>query len=322
MSVELVFGGGSFMDETRYPIEEIHKALDILEDGGVKTIDTATIYVKSEELLGKVDAASRFIIDSKYPGAFSPELTTPEAINATAESSLKKLQTDQLDVYYIHAPDRRVPLEDTLSSVNTLHQAGKFRRFGLSNFLPAEVEEVVRVAKEKNYVLPTVYQGNYNAVARLSETELFPVLRKHNISFYAYSPIAGGFLTKDVDQLRAGGEGRWDPNSRVGGIYHSLYNKAGMLEGLQLWGKIAEAANIPKAELAYRWVVYHSALKGEYGDKVIFGSRNNEQLKQTLAGIKKGPLDPESVQKIEEVWAMVKDAAPLDNFNSFIAQNM
>jgi aryl-alcohol dehydrogenase-like predicted oxidoreductase len=97
----------------------------------------------------------------------------------------------QVDVYYIHAPDRRVPLQDLLAGLDAVYRAGKFKRLGLSNFLPEEVSDVIRICKENGYVLPTVYQGNYNAVARHSETTLLPILRENNIAFYAYSPIAG-----------------------------------------------------------------------------------------------------------------------------------
>ncbi|KAF5854883.1 hypothetical protein ETB97_010933, partial [Aspergillus alliaceus] len=91
---------------------------------------------------------------------------------------------------------------------------------------------------------------------------------------------------------------------------------ADMLEGLRLWGKIASEAEIPKAELAYRWVAYHSVLKGHYGDALIFGSRNGKQLQGTLAGLRNGPLEPEIVQRIELIWEKVKPDAPVDNFNS------
>jgi aflatoxin B1 aldehyde reductase len=203
-----------------------------------------------------------------------------------------------------------------LAAVNSSHQAGKFKRFGLSNFLAEEVDEVVRICREKNYIVPSVYQGNYSAVARRAEKELFPTLQKHNISFYAYSPIAGGFLTKDVETLLAGGEGRWDPNAYIGKLYHALYNKPAMLEGLKLWGKISTESGLSKAELAYRWVAHNSALEGKFGDGVIFGSRTAEQLNQTLDGLSKGPLSAEIVAQIEQVWEVVEADAPLDNFNS------
>jgi aryl-alcohol dehydrogenase-like predicted oxidoreductase len=212
-----------------------------------------------------------------------------------------------------------VALKELLNGMNTLHQAGKFKQLGLSNFLPDEVEEVIRIAKEHNYVLPSVYQGNYNAVSRHAETRLLPILRKHNISYYAYSPIAGGFLTKDVAQFASGaeGRGRWDPHDAVGAIYNSMYGGPGLLDGLRLWGKIAEDSGIAKAELAYRWVAYHSALDATRGDSMIFGSRNVQQIWETLAGLRKGPLPGEVVKQIEMIWKMVEDNAPVDNFNGF-----
>ncbi|KAJ6083112.1 hypothetical protein N7467_007247 [Penicillium canescens] len=88
-----------------------------------------------------------------------------------------------------------------------------------------------------------------------------------------------------------------------------------MLEGLKLWDKISKESGIPKVELAYRWVAYNSALSGEYGDRVIFGTRTIEQLNQTLAIFAKGPLDSTIAVQIEQVWKIVEVDAPLDNFN-------
>ncbi|KAJ6006902.1 hypothetical protein N7451_004846 [Penicillium sp. IBT 35674x] len=206
-----------------------------------------------------------------------------------------------LDILYIHAPDRRISLEDQLETFHQLHQAGKFKRFGLSNFLADEVEDVVRICREKNYVLPSVYQGNYSPVARRADTDILPTLRKHNISFYAYSPIAGGFLTKDVDTLVKDGDGR-------------------MLEGLKLWEEISKGSGIAKDELAYRWVAYNSHLKGEFGDVLIFDVRTLEQVNQTLTGLKKGPLPSHIAEQIESVWKIVLLDAPLENFNSYLGK--
>ncbi|KAJ5582663.1 hypothetical protein N7535_001283 [Penicillium sp. DV-2018c] len=318
--VKLIWGGGSLMNESAFPTNEsVQEALDILHERGIKNIDTATIYAPSEKRLGDVHAEARFAIDTKYPGGFGPESDKPvsENLTGTLDTSLSLLQTAQLDVYYLHAPERRVPLEDLLAAVNSNYQAGKFKRFGLSNYLAEEVEEVVRICREKNYVLPSAYQGNYSAVARRTEKELFPTLRKHNISFYAYSPIAGGFLTKDVEKLIAGGDGRWDPESYIGKLYHALYNKSSMLEGLKLWEKISKDTGLSKAELAYRWVAHNSALDASFGDGMLFGSSSVEQLKQTLDILGKGPLDVEIVAQIEQVWKVVEADSPLDNFNAF-----
>ncbi len=215
----------------------------------------------------------------------------------------------------MHAPSRSVPIEETLAAINELYKQGRFRRFGLSNYLPSEVEEVIRVAKEKGFVVPSVFQGNYSVVARKLEQEMFPILRKHNIAFYAYSPIAGGFLTKTRSFIEAANSGRWDPNAPAGKIYSTLYNKPSFLELLSEWEVISTESGIPKAELAYRWVAHNSALKQENGDAVVFGAMSPEQARQTIQAIKKGPLPETVAQKVDELWNLIKDEAGLDNFN-------
>ncbi|KAL2811363.1 Aldo/keto reductase [Aspergillus granulosus] len=318
-TVQLIFGGGSFLNDISNPsLADVESTLDKLHELQIKNIDTAVIYDNSEEYLGQSHASHRFAISTKYPCGFLPNGSSKEDLLSSAEESLRKLQTDQLDVYYLHAPDRKRPIEALLKGINTLLEKKKIRRFGISNFLPAEVEELVRVAKEKGYPVPTVYQGNYSAIARHAENTLIPTLRKHNISFYAYSPIAGGFLTKDVEQLQAGGTGRWDPSSFFGGFYNALYNKPAMREGLQMWGQISKESGIAKAELAYRWVVYNSALRGEFGDSIIFGARNIGQITQTVDGVSRGPLPVEIAAQIEEVWKIVEFVAPMDNYNNEI----
>lgn len=83
-------------------------------------------------------------------------------------------------MYYLHNPDTRISFEPTLEGINELYKSGAFRRFGVSNFDADQMKEVLRICKERGFVAPTVYQGNYNAVGRLPETELFPILRENN----------------------------------------------------------------------------------------------------------------------------------------------
>lgn len=307
------------MDIAQLPngIDSLNELLSALEKGGVKSIDTARFYGQSEELLGQVHASERFDIDTKLLGGFAPEPTTKQTAIECGELSLSLLQTKKVDVYYIHAPDRRSKLEDVLAGVDALYQAGKFNRFGLSNFLASEVDDVVRICRERGFVMPSVYQGNYSAVARRAETQILPTLRKYNISLYAYSPVAGGFLTKDVETILTKSKGRWDQSTLLGAMYHALYNKPEMLEGLKLWEKISLDTGIPKGELAYRWVTFNSALKSELGDGVIIGSQSLEQLTQTLAWIKGGALSLEVAAQVEQVWNIVEAVAPLDNFNDY-----
>lgn len=311
--VKLVFGGAAFMGDTA-DLDSVIQFLNTLDELNITTIDTAEGYGPSEELLGKAGAASRFTIDTKQSSGFQGPPSTKEVIVESGKTSLKKLQTDSVDVYYLHAPDPRVPLQDTLSGINELHKQGAFKRFGLSNFRAHQVEEIVAIAKESGFVLPSVYQGSYNPVGRRTEDEVLPVLRKHNIAFYAYSPIAGGFLSKSKAELT-------DPSGRFGDaknplnkLYNQLYNRPSFLNALDVWENIARDEGVSRSELAYRWVVCHSKLDGKLGDAVILGARNSLQLRDTVEAIWKGPLSDAAAKKIDEVWQIVKADATLDNY--------
>lgn len=162
-----------------------------------------------------------------------------------------------------------------------------------------------------------VYQGNYSAVARKQETLLFPTLRKLGMSFYAYSPIAGGFLTKTRSQITEGVDaGRFTDAHPVGKMYLALYNKPSYLQALDIWQEAANEINVSKAELAYRWVTFNSPLSSKHGDAIIFGCTKYEQIPQTLGWLKAGPLPDKTVQKIDELWKTIEKDAPLDNYNS------
>ncbi|EAU29576.1 conserved hypothetical protein [Aspergillus terreus NIH2624] len=317
-----VFGAASFNEQGSHrTAAEVEEMLQVLQQQGITTIDTAQIYGSSEELLGLTHAAARFVIDTKHCGGFAPGNSTKEKVIAGAEESLRKLQMDKVNVFYLHAPDRQTPLEETLEGINALYQAGKFTSFGLSNFRADEVEAVIQLAKQKNFVLPTVYQGNYNPLSRKQETELLPVLRKHGLAFYAYSPLAGGFLAKSKEDLLGGGlSGRWDPRSMFGMVYHGLYNKPVFLDALDDWGRIADEAGVSRAELAYRWMGYHSCLSGEYGDAMVVGASSAGQLERTMQGLRRGALSEDVVERIEMVWEKVRDEAVLDNYNDWFCK--
>lgn len=214
----------------------------------------------------------------------------------------------------MHLPERRTSLEDTFAGINELYQQGAFRRLGLSNYTPEEVEEVVRLSKERGWVAPTVYQGIYSAVARRNEEALFPTLRKHGLCFYAYSPVAGGFLTKTRESALTEGRMAGD-QPQATDVYRRMFGKPAFLDALGVWGDVAAAEGAGRAELAYRWLAHSSVLCGDLGDAIIIGAKNAEQLRQTLEWIKKGPLSPQAVAKIDGIWESLKDEAELDLFN-------
>jgi len=142
---------------------------------------------------------------------------------------------------------------------------------------------------------------------------LFPTLRKLGISFFAYSPIAGGFLTKTRQDLEDG-KGRFG-NDALGQMYSGMYKKTSLIDALDKWEQIAKDEKISRAELAYRWVTYNSPLKPEHGDGIIIGASSLEQLEQTLKSVNNGPLSDGAVKQIDEVWKTIEHEAPLDNYH-------
>lgn len=311
--VKTVFGGATLSDSATFKTQEQRTEItDVLLANGVTNLDSARLYPGSEVAIGQLEKRDQFTIDTKLVGGFSPGNVTKDSVIKDSQDSLSRVNIKQFDILYIHAPDVTVPFEDTLAGINEVHKAGIFRRFGLSNFTAEQVQQVYDIAKSKGYVLPTVYQGNYNPVARHLETQLFPTLRKLGIHFYAYSPLAGGFLTKTAADLDAGA-GRFNEQA-IGGMYSKLYDKPSLRQALTKWNEIAEKEGVSKAELAYRWVAYHSALESEE-DAVIFGASSKRQVEQTAQGLKKGKLSEEAVKGIEGIWQSVKEDAPVDNFS-------
>jgi len=311
---EIIFGAAPI---AQLSDEELIKYLNVLKKHKVTSLDTARRYTRSEEILGKHNAPKDFIIHTKAP-ALSPGNMSKQGILDGIEQSLKELGVESVDLYYLHAPDPITPIEETLSAIQELYAAGKFKRFGVSNFLPQDVQKIYDIQKSAHSVLPTVFQGNYNAMSRHIEEDLFPLLRKLNINFYAYSPIAGGFLVKDSASLRAGEvEGRFTGKSPTKNMYMSLYGKESMLNALDQFGEIAKDAGISKAALSYRWITHHSALKKR--DGVIIGARKLSQLEETLVSIEAGPLEARIAKRVAALWQLVKHEAPRDNYNSFLA---
>lgn len=309
--IKLVFGAAGIPHKNYEDPKYQTSALEALLKAGVTTLDTARLYTGSEEAIGNLPLRTSFTIDSKLEGGFKPGTSTRDQILANIDDSLKRLQIDQLDILYLHAPETATPFAEQLDAINQAYKKGSFRRFGLSNFTPAQVQEVYDIADKEGWVKPSVYQGNYSALARHLETILFPTLRKLGIAFYAYSPVAGGFLTKSVADLDARGT-RW----AEGSLYDKLYNKEGLRKSLTQWDEVAQKEGVSKAELAYRWVAYDSVLKPELGDAVIFGASRIEQIGETVEWLGKGGLSKEAKEGIDKFWEGVKEHAPVDNFGA------
>lgn len=199
-----------------------------------------------------------------------------------------------------------------MESIQALYQQGLFTQFGLSNFSREQVLECYNYAKSKGYVLPTVYQSSYSIAARLNETLLFPTLRELGFSIQAYSPMAAGLLAKTPEYIEEG-RGSWDPDTIQGRIYRDLYYKPSYMKMLEEFGKLSGKSGLSRMSLAYRWVKYHSVLKGDLGDEMILGAASVAQLEESLVELEKGPLENWVVERIDELWDIVKEDAPQDN---------
>lgn len=196
------------------------------------------------------------------------------------------------------------PISETLAAVNTIHKRGVFRRFGLSGFPITEIEAIYSHCTDHSYPLPVVYQGSYNPLNRHKETALLLTLRRLGISFYVYGTSAGGFLGKSVAQAKE----MADSDAYVSATCRPYLHNPIFLEILAQWNAVAEIEGVSSAELAYRWVAYHSALRSDHGDAFIIGASSPEQLDETLSGIEKGPLSVNACVSIHEIWEKVKGA--------------
>lgn len=300
--VQIVYGAESL---SHVEEQEASSILEVARNGGITEIDTAYLYANSERMLGRLNASEQFTIHTKAPGVLAGCMNREGIINGM-RTSLEELGVTEVDIYYLHTADPATPLEETLLAVQQLYDEGKFRVLGISNLSSKQVQELYDLAKSNSYVLPSVYQGNYNPVARHAEEDLLPLLRKLGISFYAYSPLAGGFLAKTALALHGDKlEGRWNRNDQVGQMYHKLYNRPSLVAALDTWEQIAHDNDLGMAEMAYRWMLYHSSLHPEYKDRIIVGTRRAVQLEDTLKLAKKGPLVESVLSRIEAIWPSV-----------------
>lgn len=168
-------------------------------------------------------------------------------------------------------------------------------------------------------MLPTLYQGLYNALSRKCEDELLPTLRRLGIAFYAYSPLGAGFFMASPDAIREGKEGRFDTSDVEGLVYRALYYRPSYMDALQAWARLADRSGLAKAELAWRWILFHSALQKERGDGIITSADTTAQLEELLMWRDRGPLEGWMAADIDAIWASCEFEASLDCVNGWFS---
>ncbi|XP_048077944.2 aflatoxin B1 aldehyde reductase member 4-like [Ursus arctos] len=291
-------------------------------DRGYTELDTAFIYAdgQSETILGGMGlglgGSNCKVKIATKANPLGENSLKPDSLRAQLETSLRRLQCPRVDIFYLHVPDHDTPVEETLRACHQLHKEGKFVELGLSNYASWEVAEICTLCRSNGWIVPTVYQGMYNATTRHVETELFPCLRHFGLRFYAYHPLAGGLLT---GRYKYEDKDKKQPVSRFFGdkwseVHRNRFWKENHFEAIALVEKALQAAYGGSApsmtSAALRWMYHHSQLQGDLGDAVILGISSMEQLAQNLSATEEGPLEPAVVQAFDQAWQLVAQESP------------
>jgi aryl-alcohol dehydrogenase-like predicted oxidoreductase len=286
---------------------------DLLIDRGVNFFDTANVYNKgvSETIAGRVLKSRRHKVvlaskvRMKMGDAPDESGLSRAAILKNIDESLRRLQTDYLDLYYMHAPDNTVPLEETLESMDQLVRAGKVRYPASSNYASWQVVEMLFTSAQKGYAAPYVSQPMYNLLARGIEQEYLTMCKHFGISTVVYNPLAGGLLTGKQHRERPEPGTRFDNNQ----LYLDRYWHPAYFDAVDELRATAERAGRSLTDTALNWLLHHTA-----ADCVILGASKIEHLEENLHAVEKGgPLPPEVVAACEGVWHKLRGVTP--NYN-------
>jgi len=290
---------GWWADE-RASAEVIHHALEI----GINYIDTADMYDngRSEEYIGRTLRGRRteVLIASKFAMPMGQGINDRGGsrwyVMRALEASLRRLQTDYVDLYQMHTPDPATPIEETLRTLDDLVKAGKVRYIGCSNFAGWQLSDALWVSRFNNLNSFVTVQPKYNLLERQVEQELIPCCKAHSMGVIPWGPLAGGFLTgkypRGVKPPTA------DPGARPPKIFIPLYSGIMTDANWDRLGKLdgyAKSRGRKVSELAIAWLLSHP-----WVSTVIAGATRPEQLDANLAGAG-WKLTPEEVAEVEQI---------------------
>jgi len=284
-------------------IRIIHRALD----AGINFLDTADVYSQgqSEEIVGKALKGRRddVVLASKmhYPMGDDPNHrgNSRRWIIAAVENSLRRLQTDHLDLYQVHRPDPTVDVEETLSALSDLIHSGKVRAIGASSFPASEIVEAQWVAERRGLERFRTEEPPYSIINRSIEREVLPICQRYGMGTLVWSPLGQGLLTGRYRR------GQQTGSHRSGGMpqHFSDERKLDVVEQLI---PLAEKVGLPMTHLAMAFAIAHPGVTS-----AIIGPRTMEQLDDLLAGADV-TLDDEVLDRIDEIAPPGTDAGPND----------
>lgn len=296
------------------PVEqdEANRMVHLCLDAGINFFDTANVYQLgyAETMLGRALKGRRdgIVLASKVRGKMGdgPDQSglSKKAIFRAIEETLRRLQTDYLDLYFLHQPDYDVAIEETLEAMEQLMQQGKIRYPATSNYASWQVAQILGLQKLKGYTSAATSQPMYNLLARGIEQEFLPMAKSFDVGILAYNPLAAGLLTGKHRESAVTQGSRFDGNQ----MYQERYWHARIFEAVEQLKILAERAGQSLIGLAFAWLLHHTAT-----DCVILGASNLEQLKQNLAASWEGPLTDDIVHECDEVWQNLRGPIPVYN---------
>jgi aryl-alcohol dehydrogenase (NADP+) len=300
----MMFGGIANSDHDEC-IRIIHKALDF----GINFVDTADRYSngESEEIIGKALKGRRqnVVLATKVNGAMGEDPNqqgnSRRWITQAVEASLRRLQTDHIDLYQIHrpSPDTDTDIEETLSVLTDLIREGKVRTIGSSTFPVSEIVEAQWVAERRGQARFRTEQPPYSILNRSVEQEVLPVCQKYGMGALVWSPLAKGMLTGRYRK------GQSLPESlRVKAFLKQMSDERN-LDAVERLIPIAEQAGLSLTHMAIAFVMAHLGVTS-----AILGPRTMQQLDDLLTGAGTS-LNDEILDKIDEVVPPGTDAGPM-----------
>jgi aryl-alcohol dehydrogenase-like predicted oxidoreductase len=250
-------------------------------DAGVNVFDCADVYEdgRSEEILGRLIAHCRdeVIITSKVYFPSGDHVNAAGAsrrhILASVEGSLRRLDTETIDIYFIHHFDEHTAIEETLRTLDDLVSQGKILYPAASNFAAWQIAKGLGICAREGWTPFKCIQPMYNLVKRQAEVEILPMAESENLGVITYSPLGGGLLTGKY------GLGRRPPSGRLveNEIYQVRYGAEWMYEVAERFAEFAEERGFNPVALAVAWVRSHPAVTAP-----IIGARDVEQLEDSL----------------------------------------
>jgi aryl-alcohol dehydrogenase (NADP+) len=286
--------------------------LDRAADAGVTFLDTADVYPlggdlstagRTEEIVGRWLRGKReqYVVATK---CFGPMGTRPwdmgnsrRHIMDAVDASLRRLQTDWIDLYQLHFADGGTPIDETLGALDDLVHAGKLRYVGCSNFLAYQLARAIGRSEARDLVRFESVQPRYNLLFREFERELLPLCLEEQIGVIPYNPIAGGMLSGKYDRSQPPVEGSRFTLGNAARTYQDRYWHDHVFDTVDELAKIAEQAGLSLATLAVAWVLQHPAITSP-----IVGASKPGQLDATIAGATT-TLDRDLVDRLNELTA-------------------